>query len=420
MASVPSPHRQRTSVFPTPLIGDVLFSERVVCQTKAVPAYGTAHPNTARWPNHKLVFAKERPEPESVDTFDFYYAADRASQDLYNFEQIGGEQVIRTYVIPRELYRGRKAGTAGLVAGEFTYPDAGAASPDIRFTQFCFVDDTQRRYEKEFDSMYVIIQRRFIRPKTIDYVYDEQFRRNIRITKEIIPLVTISDAPPTIGLGGSSVEIQDGNLYHSVKITKEVVLIGAESYPYELPVLPGNQDFKFPSKLDSVGFVWSYALAAADGFAPAYAEDSFFKPKIIDPRPGPYSATIRRFITRTPEEIKTLYPLTPIPQPVREAVSSISWYSYASEEYGNRARATAKEWAVPSTIHGVIVVGVDPQDPTPPPAAAQRFLPTIAATPGSAAFFALTEATIGYQVREMPYGLFEVTVVKINIANLYG
>lgn len=154
MASVPSSHRQRTSFYPTPLIGDVLFSERVVCQTKAVPVYGTAHPNSARWPNHKLVFVKERPEPESVDTFDFFYAADRATQDAYNFSftkaDIGGtkfDAVARTYVTLRSAFTPNT-------------PAMGAAMPNTPtglFTgTYVLAEKKQTRIgEQELDSLYV-------------------------------------------------------------------------------------------------------------------------------------------------------------------------------------------------------------------------------------------------------------------------
>lgn len=154
MPSVPSSHRQQTKFFPTPLIGDVLFSERVVCQTKNVPAYGTAHPNTARWPDHKLVFAKERDEPGSQDTFDFFYAADRDSQDTYNFSftqsDFGGTKfnsVERTYVTLRSSF-------------VFNSPPVGATMPDIpagKFTSgYVLVEKQQRRIgQQELDSLYV-------------------------------------------------------------------------------------------------------------------------------------------------------------------------------------------------------------------------------------------------------------------------
>lgn len=108
-----APVRQIEIQYPTPLIGDVLFSEIVDTTRTTVPAYGTAHPNTTKWPNHKLVFAREAEAGDSSrdGVFEFFYAADRANQDSYNFNftkaDIGGtrfDAVTRTYVTLRSSF----------------------------------------------------------------------------------------------------------------------------------------------------------------------------------------------------------------------------------------------------------------------------------------------------------------------------
>jgi hypothetical protein len=154
MASVPSAVRQRSTILPTPLVADVIFSERVVNQTKVVPAYGTAHPNTARWPNHKFVFARERPEPEAQDVYDYFYAADRANQDQYNFSftkaDIGGtrfDAVARTYVTLRSAFTPNT-------------PAMGATMPNVPASLFAgsyvLAEKRQTRIgDKELDSLYV-------------------------------------------------------------------------------------------------------------------------------------------------------------------------------------------------------------------------------------------------------------------------
>jgi hypothetical protein len=154
MASVPSAVRQRSTILPTPLVADVIFSERVVNQTKVVPAYGTAHPNTARWPNHKFVFARERPEPEAQDVYDYFYAADRANQDQYNFSftkaDIGGtrfDAVARTYVTLRSAFTPQT-------------PAMGATMPNVPASLFAgdyvLAEKRQTRIgDKELDSLYV-------------------------------------------------------------------------------------------------------------------------------------------------------------------------------------------------------------------------------------------------------------------------
>lgn len=154
MASVPSAVRQRSTILPTPLVGDVIFSERVVNQTRNVPAYGTAHPNATRWPNHKLVFARERQEPEAQDVYDYFYAADRANQDSYNFSftkaDIGGtrfDAVARTYVTPRSAFTPNT-------------PAMGATMPNVPASLFTgsyvLAEKRQTRIgDQELDSLYV-------------------------------------------------------------------------------------------------------------------------------------------------------------------------------------------------------------------------------------------------------------------------
>jgi hypothetical protein len=415
---------QQVKNFPTPISTDLLFYE---VKDSNIPrnenwSYGDPHPNKTRYPDHELIFVTpiEKGKNPSANQ-QWWYAAKRERQDDYNFELLGGEQLVRTYVVKRDLYFARPVGHASAVEGEFLYPLAGVASPDIRFTDYCFADDTQRRYEKEFDSVYVVIQRRFIRPITVSYAYDDQFKRQIRITKEIIPKT--NEAPVPLS-AGSVVEIQDGNNYHSVRITREVVLNDDETYPYQLTSIPATQDYRFPSKLKSIDLVAAWAYAAAKGYMPAYAEDFYFKPIIIDPRPGPYSATVDRYITDDPESIKAQYPITIIPQPVREAVAIVGWFWYASDEEkggGNKASATAKEWAVPSTIHQAITVTINNNftEGQAQPSDRGRIYTTIAATPGVGAFLALNEAIIDYKVTEMPFGLFLVSVVRIDCSNLY-
>lgn len=153
MIETPSSHRQVSEVLVTPLVGDVLFSERKVMQAQNIPAYGTAHPLPSKWPNHKFVYARERNEPGSQRTFDFFYAADRASQDLYNFSftqaDIGGakfDAVTRTYVTPRATWSP-------------TAVAMGAAMPNVP--------------EDKFPGTYVLAQRRETRigDQVLDSLY---------------------------------------------------------------------------------------------------------------------------------------------------------------------------------------------------------------------------------------------------------
>jgi len=109
-----APFRQDRKIFPTPIIGDVLFSEVRDCNRgkEPFPPYGTPHPNPQRWPNHKLVFIKPV-DIERNEIFEFFYAADRENQDLYNFafglQSVGPSRqfraVQRSYVTARADFK---------------------------------------------------------------------------------------------------------------------------------------------------------------------------------------------------------------------------------------------------------------------------------------------------------------------------
>lgn len=100
----PAPGKGYVRQRPTPLVGDVLFYElrdRDVAANQTPPAYGTAHPDTRQWPDHKLVLV----EPADTSGWEkWWYAADRDSQDNYNyrFEKDGDRDlIVRTNIAPR-------------------------------------------------------------------------------------------------------------------------------------------------------------------------------------------------------------------------------------------------------------------------------------------------------------------------------
>lgn len=113
----PAPGKGYVRVRPTPLVGDVLFYElrdRDVASNQTPPAYGTAHPDTRQWPDHKLVFV----DPADNTGYErWWYAADRANQDNYNYEftrDDSRELIVRTRIVPREeaTWDGTALGTA--------------------------------------------------------------------------------------------------------------------------------------------------------------------------------------------------------------------------------------------------------------------------------------------------------------------
>lgn len=397
---------------------DLMFWEKVdlKMQRNRDFSYGQPHADTVRFPDHELVHV--RPLDQGGQWFQFYYAAKREAQDNYNYQIRNGEELVRTYVIKRSLYYSNPVGYVDAVEGEFLYPPAGAASPDEVFPMYCFADDSLQRVDEILDSQYVVIQRRFIDPESIEYIYNETLERMVKVTKTIIPA---SDTAPPASSPGSTTEQRDGNYFHDVLINQEIVLNDGESYPYELSSLPAVYNRRFPSKLEEVELIWAWAWADSTTAAQSYNQDYYFKFKITDARPGPYEAVVQRFITDDPSTIQTSYPITIVPQPVTESIGVTSAWFYASTQ-GNSTSATAKEWAIPSTIHEEITINMngDPLLPAGVPSTLESFwTKTLDVTPGATDFFSLTNATVDFQVKRMPLGLYEVSVITIDIDNLY-
>jgi len=185
----PSPQRQSVLSFVSPKVADLLFFETVDAQKIGntpkeieanLPAYGTAHPDTENFPNHKLCFVKQADANGLM--YEYYYAADRASQDDYNFEfsqaDIGGNKydtVVRTYVTLRSSFSDVDAShEAGDVmpdpTSQFTAENAiiydNSGSPDETATSTDYILYTRqlrRIGDKELDGLFVVEQRTYFR-----------------------------------------------------------------------------------------------------------------------------------------------------------------------------------------------------------------------------------------------------------------
>lgn len=163
-----APYRQDRKIFPTPLTTDVLFSEIRDCNRSDFPAYGTPHPNAVKWPHHKLIFIKPV-DIERNEIFEFFYAADRENQDLYNFSSgyrnIGGNRefkiVIREYVTPRAEF------DASVPAFKDAMPDVPAGVFDG--VSYIFFDKQQKKTEQtELDSHYVLETHTYVETALLD------------------------------------------------------------------------------------------------------------------------------------------------------------------------------------------------------------------------------------------------------------
>jgi hypothetical protein len=165
-----APYRQDRKIFPTPLVGDVLFSEVRDCNRgNPFPEYGTPYPNSNKWPDHKLVYIKPV-DIERNEIFEFFYAAERENQDLYNFafgnRVIGNREfrtVTRTYVTLRENFKP--------VDIEF-----GTAMPNVPEDKFegvnyVFYDkEQQNTQQEELNALFVIEVHSYVEEAVLDEV----------------------------------------------------------------------------------------------------------------------------------------------------------------------------------------------------------------------------------------------------------
>lgn len=390
--------------WPTPLgRQDVLFyvEKSGDLPTNNLWSYGDPHPDPVRYPNHKLVYVTEQTD----DMWSrWYYAADRDAQDEYNWE-MNGDEVIRTYVVPRDLYlQGVISGTPWL-----PLPTSGV---DPLIDGFAFVDEIVNQAEKTLSSIYILVRRRFILAETVETKFSDDLQRQITITKQIVPR----------GSGGASstspgvkVETQAGNKYYDVRITYQIEG-GTE---WLASTTTGVRDAQFPPQLLSpVTVPYAYAFADSEDAAPSFSEDFYFDFRLVDAQPGPYQTVTLTYFTADPEGLLAANPVTQIPRPARESIGMIYAWARASNK-GNSTQAYAKQIEIPASVHGEVSIGNrndSPAGPTPESGLSQVLTKTtLSPTPGFEAFADLEEIVIDIAATPVDFGLHKVSITKLNV-----
>jgi hypothetical protein len=246
-----APVRSRTINPVTPLIADVLFTELVDCNRRELPAYGTAHPDTNKWPNHKLALIKPFQDGKREEIYTFYYVADRESQDLYNWEytqaDIGGtkfDAVTRTYVIPRSDYDPDEGGD------EVSEQETGGSDDFLGAQTGSLVDRQIKRIgESELDSLYVVVQNTYAALAVlVQYDFDEAFGCFLMSSQELVP----KGDEPEAGFEGESdniaVETRDLTSRWTLVTRRELVCDALlEGIEYTT-----TKDYGFPAVLHGV------------------------------------------------------------------------------------------------------------------------------------------------------------------------
>ena len=187
--------RQRISVFSSPKVEDYIFFEVVDGQRvgQEIPQYKTPHPDTRKWPNHFLVLVSQADDEGQV--FHYYYAAERANQDDYNWAHttadLGGSRydtVTRSYLTLRSDFDDASP----------TIVSAMPITDEDPFTEedgYILLERMQSRIgeagrsgggSKELDSAFILEQHIYIkRVPLVSVSYDETFGNTIR-TEELI------------------------------------------------------------------------------------------------------------------------------------------------------------------------------------------------------------------------------------------
>jgi hypothetical protein len=407
----PTPKRQRVLTFVSPNVGDILFYETVDAQRvkENIPSYGTAHPDTANWPNHELVYVQQD-SPEG-QLYRYYYAANRASQDDYNYELRDGSELTRTYIIKRSDY-----------PSDLAPPDGGTL--DSVFTDYGFVGDTIKSVGDPLAGIYIAVQRRFVVPQTVDYVYDANLEGNIKVTKTIVPsgydLVSegITNSP------GDTNEVRHGNNFHDVLINQTIKDSGGDIDDRDLETVYGSQKYDgIPQRLDSVVFDYVSAFVESQDSegnrTGTYAEDNTAEFGITAPSSGPFKTKIQRTLTANPQTKvdSILSSATQLPRPKREDIS-IKFVAHSTNP--PVAKASARQYTVPTTIHGVITPIAD-GTVTGSLSATRVIKPTsLSATPGFNGSDLSGDYLINVTVRQTSLDLFIVESTELQLNGVYS
>jgi hypothetical protein len=241
-----APFRQDTRVFPTPLIGDVLFSELRDCTRIEVPAYGTPHPDSKKWPDHKLIFVKQIEADQRDGLFEFYYAADRENQDLYNFaygqRTIEGREfrvVNRTYITPRSDFKPADI--------EFGTPMPDLPKGKFSEATYVFYDKQQQRLqEQELDALYVTEVHSYVESSVLNALITARTEKTLLVPDKFqasVPVVTtetlVEGSVSTPTLDSDDVRITEQQINPNLKRVENI-----SRAPRDTPVvLQGSQAY---------------------------------------------------------------------------------------------------------------------------------------------------------------------------------
>jgi hypothetical protein len=325
-----APYRQDSRTFPTPLIGDVVFSEIRDCTRITFPEYGTPHPNPAKWPYHKLVFIKSV-SIERDGIFEFFYAADRDHQDLYNFQfqqaDIGGvkfDSVVRTYVSPRADF----TPTNYAMGAEMSSDPSGIFTDTYVLAEYRQVE----AQEQVLNALYVTEQLTYIKKELlVQNDFDEYFGRNVKTTQFLSYATEVLSGTLTAAeLFAASTNAYWG--LQSTGIVRSGRQLTAKWFAVtEAEAIPASIVASGRTYYTTVNYGWPAELAPnitsflqtwpkVDGGQQTYFQPEFLKNQYN----GPCRAKIVETFSLTPSTSSTALSMEPLPINISNPYFSIS------------------------------------------------------------------------------------------------
>jgi hypothetical protein len=186
--------RDQVLRYPTPVFGDMMFYEKrdSTLPKNQNPVLGSAHPNSEKYPDHKLCHV-EAAGPGEAGLQIWHYIVDRARQDEYNWEHstcsIGGRKfaaIVRTYITPRTEYDPDSPALGSAM------PELGEVDPEDHSTStvnglgvevalfgsgYVLAEREQSRTDaNQIDNLYVVERRVYVKKVTMEALgFDEAF-----------------------------------------------------------------------------------------------------------------------------------------------------------------------------------------------------------------------------------------------------
>lgn len=206
--------------------------------------------------------------------------------------------------------------------------------------------------EAPYGNLYYLVTRVYHTlpgPELVQWVWDEQLRLFVKVTKTIVASSTVPVNTPVVAVNGVIVEYQPIDKNRSVQIVSSIY--GSDGTPPPSFTYPTVVEH-FPLPNEIVGIPYIYYVWAASGDGESFALDLGLFIDIREGFTGPFVGRVTEFYTYTPSLI-ALPTLTPF-NPQAHAFAVGWWLSNAST-----ARASITNFSIPQTIHGALTFGTD-------------------------------------------------------------